>query len=45
MLFDYFPFGDTRTVPVADRAALLESPYEFTDESGRRMLYLQLWYD
>ncbi|GAA3387424.1 hypothetical protein [Cryptosporangium minutisporangium] len=64
MLFDSFPFGETRTVSVQERAALLESAeeeweaydletpgsqgyeaYEFNDESGRRMLYLQHWYD
>lgn len=64
MVFDSFPFGETRLVPAEERAALLESTkaewmaydletpgsqgyeaYEFNDESGRRMLYLQHWYD
>jgi hypothetical protein len=64
MLFDSFPFGETRSVPVDERAAVLESAedgweaydfqtpgsqgygaYEFNDESGRRMLYLQHWYN
>ena len=64
MLFDSFPFGETRTVPVDERATVLKSAedeweaydfqnlgsqgyeaYEFNDESGRRMLYLQHWYN